>query len=54
MFKVIVAGSRGFNDNELLSRKLDSILKNKTNVEIVSGGAKGADCWGEWYADRKG
>jgi hypothetical protein len=50
VFKVIVAGSRGFNDYELLNTKLNKLLINKTDIEIVSGEAKGADTLGEKYA----
>ena len=51
MIKVIVAGSRNFNNYELLRNKLDKILANKKDVEIVSGTAKGADKLGERYAN---
>ncbi|WP_010497817.1 DUF2493 domain-containing protein [Paenibacillus elgii] len=54
MFKVIVAGSRGFSDYSLLRRKLDSLLTNKQDVVIVSGTARGADQLGERYAKEKG
>ena len=56
MFKLIVAGGRTFNDYELLKTKLDHLLKNKEigYVEIVSGGANGADKLGERYANEKG
>lgn len=54
MFKVIVAGSRTFNDYGLLKEKLDYYLSNYKNVEIVSGTAKGADQYGERYAKEKG
>lgn len=52
-FKVVVAGSRGFNDYELLKNKLSYYLKNKhsNDIEIVSGGARGADKLGERYAN---
>jgi hypothetical protein len=51
MFKVIVAGSRSFNNYDLLKKTLDYLLQNKLpNVEIVSGGARGADKLGERYA----
>lgn len=53
-FKVIVAGTRTFNDYDLLCRKLDKILSGKENVEIVSGGASGADALGERYAAERG
>ncbi|GAA4879349.1 hypothetical protein GCM10023310_69380 [Paenibacillus vulneris] len=54
MFKVIVAGSRSFNDYELLKEKLDALLMNKTDIIIVSGAARGADKLGERYAHEKG
>lgn len=55
MFKVIIAGSRGFNDFNLLKEKCDLILRNKTtDIEIVSGGAYGADLLGEEYAKHRG
>lgn len=53
-FKVIVAGGRDFNDYDLLEYKLDRILSNKNNIEIVSGKARGADENGEKYAIKKG
>lgn len=56
MFKVIIAGSRGFNDYNLLSSKLDTLFMNVdyNTVEIVSGGARGADSMGERYAKENG
>lgn len=54
-FKVIVAGSRTFDNYPMLQDKLDSILSaRKDEVEIISGGAKGADALGERYAKEKG
>ena len=50
MFKVIVAGSRNFGNYRLLKKKLDFYLQNKEEIEIVSGGARGADKLGELYA----
>lgn len=52
MVKVIIAGSRGFNDYNRLKSELDMMLKEK--VIIVSGHAKGADMLGEQYAKEKG
>lgn len=49
-FRLIIAGSRTFTDYELLKRTLDKLLINKTDIEIVSGCAKGADKLGERYA----
>jgi hypothetical protein len=53
-FKVIIAGGRDFSDYQLLVEKCDKYLANKTNIEIVSGTAKGADSLGERYAKDKG
>lgn len=54
MIKVIIAGSRGFNDYQLLAKTCDHILQNQEDVEIVSGGARGADKLGELYAEQCG
>ena len=50
--KVIIAGGRDFKDYDLLTRKCDDILKevDHLDLEIVSGGARGADYLGELYA----
>ena len=54
MFKIIIAGSREFNDYELLKKKLTYFLKSRNlkpeEIEIVSGGARGADRLGERFA----
>jgi len=52
--KVIIAGSRGFSDFQLLYAKCEEVLANSTEVEIVSGTAKGADKMGEHYASIRG
>ncbi len=52
-FSVIVAGGRGFDDYTLLETKCNNLLTEKAkscSIEIVSGGAKGADELGEVYA----
>lgn len=51
--RVIIAGGRDFADYDLLYRKMVSILKDQlpVNVEIVSGGANGADKLGERWAE---
>lgn len=55
MFRVIIAGSRGFDDYELLKEKMDYYLYDKVmsgeQVSIVSGHARGADELGEQYAE---
>lgn len=54
--KVIVAGGRNFDDYERLSKTLEtfrtSIWKgdHADDIEIVSGGARGADSLGERWA----
>lgn len=50
MFKVIVAGTRTFDNYELLKEKLDFYLQARSPVMIISGGAAGADKLGERYA----
>ena len=49
-FKVIIAGSRNFSNYKLLEEKCNFYLKNKNDIEIVSGTALGADYLGEIYA----
>lgn len=45
-----MAGTRHFNDYELLRKALDMIVKDRRDIVIVSGTAKGADKLGEQYA----
>lgn len=52
--KIIIAGSRGFSDYNLLTQECDKILTEFEDIEIVSGGARGADKMGEFYAKEKG
>ncbi|REE82995.1 uncharacterized protein DUF2493 [Lutibacter oceani] len=53
--KLIIAGSRNFNDYKKLCQICDNILQIQTNIEIVSGAYyKGADKLGEQYAAEKG
>lgn len=54
-YRLVVAGSRTFDDYQFLSRALDHYLKGCTkSVVILSGAAKGADYLGEQYAREKG
>jgi hypothetical protein len=53
MFKVIVAGGRDFSDYALLCSTLDHLLSRKTDVEIVSGVARGTDSLAIRYAGEK-
>lgn len=52
--KVIIAGSRTFNDYNLLKLNCDKTLSLFPEIEIVSGTANGADKLGERYANEKG
>jgi hypothetical protein len=52
--RVIIAGSRGFNDYVKLSGVCDFLLQDQTDIEIVSGTAYGADQLGERYAKERG
>lgn len=49
--RVIVAGTRSYTDEVGLFQELNRYLPTLTGtVAILSGGARGADCLGEWYA----
>lgn len=52
MKKIIVAGTRTFNNYQVLRYILDTFIDalEDTDIEIVSGGARGADTLGEKYA----
>ncbi len=53
--RLIIAGSRDFDDYEMLKLRLDEILRNTSEpIEVVSGTCKGADLLGERYAEERG
>ena len=56
MFRVIIAGSRQFNDYQALKDAVDYYLSGKdpSEIVIISGHAKGADSLGEKYAEERG
>ena len=55
MFRVIIAGSRDFDDYSLIKTKMDSLLRNKDDdVCVVCGEARGADTLGRRYAEERG
>lgn len=56
MLKVIVAGGRKFDDYEKVKERLKFYLLryDPSEIEIVSGGATGADALGERYAKEFG
>lgn len=56
-YKVIIAGSRDYDDYHHLSKACDyllSALYERARIEIVSGTARGADKLGELYANERG
>lgn len=52
MKKVIIAGSRTFEDYRLLEKTLDQMYSEP--IEVVCGGAHGADNFGRLWAAKKG
>lgn len=59
MIKIIIAGGRDFSDYNYLKESVFTVLKqiknqgfntSKTNIEIISGNATGADSWGERFS----
>lgn len=52
--KVIIAGSRGFCNYDLLCRKCDRFFSRETPSAILCGEAKGADSLGRRYAQERG
>jgi hypothetical protein len=52
--KIIIAGSRKFNNYGFLKSKCDNIINFRTDIEIVSGCCRGADLLGEKYAFDRG
>ena len=57
IFRVIIAGTRSFNDYDLLRVSCNNLLSEKQRthtVVIISGTARGADQMGERYARERG
>ena len=55
MFRVIIAGTRTFDDYDLLCRSMDYYLQNiQEPIQILCGLAKGADQLGLKYAQEHG
>ena len=50
MRKIIVAGGRDFTDYEFMRECMERVVKDD-DVEIVSGTARGADSYGEMFAE---
>lgn len=56
-FRVIIAGTRSFNDYDLLRDSCNNLLSEKQRthtVVVISGTARGADQMGERYARERG
>lgn len=56
-FRVIIAGSRSFNDYGLLCsycNRLLSVIQHSHTIVVISGTARGADRMGEQYARERG
>ena len=51
--RVIIAGSRQFDNYDLLCQKCNEVLISMDNIEVLSGNSKGADQLGEKYAVEK-
>ena len=57
LYRVIIAGSRDFDDYGMLSKHCDRLLSQKLathQIVIISGAARGADTLGEKYAHERG
>lgn len=58
--KIAIVGSRTFNDYEMLKTFIGQTFENESElfqgkeVEVISGGARGADKLGEQFAKEKG
>ena len=53
-FSVIIAGSRGFSDYDLLCEKCDKLFSRRKPTSILCGEANGADSLGKRYAKEHG
>lgn len=54
LFRVVIAGSRDFDDYDLLKKICGNYLGTYKKIEIVSGCDRGADRLGEKYAREMG
>lgn len=54
--RIIIAGSRDFSDYQLVRRVMSEVAGTypRDRLEIISGGARGADTLGEMFAERNG
>ena len=57
LYRVIIAGSRAFDDYDILCKYCDRLLSQKQathQIVIISGTSRGADTLGERYAHERG
>ena len=52
--RIIVCGNKDFKDRDFCLKKLKEIISGYENPEIVSGHARGADMFGEEFAEKEG
>lgn len=53
-FHCLIVGSRDYTDYVSFKAKCDALLADRTDIEIVSGGASGTDAFAERYAHEHG
>lgn len=51
--RIIICGGRNFDNKKEFYRNLDIILREYSDIEIISGNAEGADRFSEEYAKEK-
>ena len=54
MTRIIIAGSRSFDNYARLEKILNAYIKDPRDVTVISGTAYGADRLGEQYAEKHG
>lgn len=52
--RLAIVGGRDFQNYELMKAKLAELRKSTNIIQVVSGGARGADSLGERWADENG
>lgn len=52
--RLAIVGGRDFQDYDYMKRCLSALQEDYTVLEVVSGGARGADSLGERWADEQG
>lgn len=50
---MLIVGSRGYNNYPEMMQTLNNIIGDRTDIAIVSGGARGADALAKLYAKDK-